>query len=101
MTKKELQNEIDELRKRIDKLEAVLTIGDMPNKLSTILKTTREILYRPTPIYHYDIMSGVIECDSHTIDFKQLHKQFLALLDYLKIEYQEEDKHIEGFKKIK
>jgi len=32
-------------------------------------------------------------------DLFKLRKQFLALLDYLKLEYKVEDKHLEGFKK--
>lgn len=84
-SKKELQEQIDELRKELNDFK----------KATTILKSTT-LLFSDKLIKPINIQDFYID---YVVDIVELRKQFLALLDYLKLEYKVEDKHLEGFKK--
>lgn len=91
MTKKQLQEQIDELRSKIEGIH-IYTREDVEKGISdTRLLEIGEFL-------GCEVRGGkVLDKNKAVVDMFKLRKQFLALLDYLKIEY--EDKHLEGFKK--
>ncbi len=95
MTKKQLQEQIDELKEQIEGIH-IYTRRDVEKGISdTRLLKIGEYL-------GCEIKGGdILEKNKVVVDTFKLRKQFLALLDYLKIEYVVEDKHLEGFKKIK
>jgi hypothetical protein len=92
-SKKQLQEQIDELRSKIEGIYTY-SIDDANDGLVDFR------LLEMGECIGSEVKNGfVIKKQKAMVNIKELRKQFLALLDYLKIEY--EDKHLEGFKNIK
>lgn len=91
-SKKELQEQIDELK---GKLSFKQNYPYSENDTDRI-KKNRLINNFTLNSWGREDNDTIYECH---IDVVELRKQFLALIDYLKLEYKVEDKHLEGFKK--